>query len=244
MLQELNNNKSLNEYANKYDIHKLSREDIIKLMIKPYTIKEISTAFGINEKEFNMIKRKKGITNVKLQDIVRNIETILHYFDSTNRYISQKVRKEFVDILISLLVPDGITRKQFYIKKLSETNFSREKVLNDFMNKEIDFDYRIENLSSIISYIEKLLENKIETEKNNLFNCNNKELYNHLIQEKKSGKEFNKNDLTYEYLFELAITENIPDLLIANLFDMSKNEIRYLRKKYGSKRYQKLQRTY
>ena len=233
MLQELNDESLLSVYANKYEIDELSKEDIIKLMTKPYPIKEIIKSFGITEKEFNELRKKKGITNVELENIIRNIETILHYFDSMNRYISQKVRKDFINVLISLLVPDGIPRKQFYIKKLSETNFSREKVLNDFMNNEIDFDYRIENLSSIIPYIEKLLENKIETEKNNLFNCNNKELCNHLIQEKKSGKEFNKNDLTYEYLFKLAITENIPDTLIANLFNMSRNEIRYLRKKHG-----------
>lgn len=61
----------------------------------------------------------------------------------------------------------------------------------------------------------------------------NKELYNKLLAEKENGKVFSKVDLTKDILLELSINEGIIDSLIANLFNITKNQLRYLRKKYG-----------
>lgn len=57
-------------------------------------------------------------------------------------------------------------------------------------------------------------------------------LYEHLEEKKKNGKLFTKDNLTYDYLYQLSIVENIPDSLIANLFDMQKSSVKNLRKKY------------
>lgn len=61
----------------------------------------------------------------------------------------------------------------------------------------------------------------------------NRDKYNELLDMVKSGKNFTKKDLTYEILYELSINENVADVLIGNLFNMSINQVRYLRKKHG-----------
>lgn len=223
----------LDDYARKYDIHELSREDIIKLMTKPYITREITNAFGISEKEFNKIRKQMGLNNLQLENIKRDIKTILHYVDSKNRYISQNVRKKLINILISIMVPDNLPRRNFYIKKLLETDFNRQIVYNDFQFKEIDFDYRIEKFSSVIDHIEMIIDTLIEKEKNYFFSDNNEKIYNQLMAEKNEGKIFVKKDLSYDILFELAIVENIPDSMIADFYNISINEVRSIRKKFG-----------
>lgn len=221
----------LKEYASNYDVNDLSSEDIIKLITKPYLINEIAEAFGITEKELNDIKKKKGIKNVNLENIIRNIEVVLHYLDSKQLYFSDIIRKQIVESLIQAFII-VLPNKEFYKKKLYEIDFSRGKVIRDLYEKNIDIDYRLSNLSENIKTVEKLMESLIEQEKNYLL-YNAEKMYNQLCFEKENGKEFNKKDLTEDILYELAIIEGIPDSLIGSIFNMNKNEIRYLRRKVG-----------
>lgn len=228
-MQEL---EKLNEYATKHNIKDLTSEDIIKLMTTPYIIEDIANAFNISVKEFNEIRKQKGITNIVLEDTIRNIEAILAYIDDQNIFISEKIQKQIIDDFTKnylVITP----KKDFYIKTISEINFTREKILNDIVSKNIDIEYRINKLHNTIPYIKKQIEVLKEKEKHYFFNYNDQKLYKKLKEEKRNGKTFTKDDLTYDILFELAIIENMPDSLIAEVYDLTINQLRYLRKKYN-----------
>lgn len=62
---------------------------------------------------------------------------------------------------------------------------------------------------------------------------NDRNLYNELLNDKKNGKIFKKDDLTEDILYKLAIEENIADSLVGDIFNISKEQVRYLRKKYN-----------
>lgn len=57
--------------------------------------------------------------------------------------------------------------------------------------------------------------------------------YNKLLKEKKQGKKFSRNDLDYNTLYQLSIVENVIDNNIAELFNLTKNQVKYLRQKYN-----------
>ena len=63
----------LKYYADKYSIYDLSSEELIKLINKPYLVKEIAEAFNITTREFDNIRKQKEITNIYLEDTIRNI---------------------------------------------------------------------------------------------------------------------------------------------------------------------------
>lgn len=234
----------LKYYADKYSINDLSSEDIIKLINKPYLIEEITKAFNITTKEFNAIRKQKGITNIYLEDTIRNIEVILDYIDYQNSYISSNIRKELVAELAELLLI-GVPRKDIYIKNIKEIDFTREKVETDLASKEIDKDYRINSLEKVIEYAINKANTLKEQEKEYLFKKKDKRLYNELYEEKKNGKQFSREDLTYDILFELSIKEEIPDSLVADLFNISKNQLCYMRKQQGlSNKFMKKIETY
>lgn len=224
--------KELQIYANEHNINDLSSEEIIKLMIKPYCIGEIAEAFNITEKEFKNIKKQKGINNIILENTIRNIETILDHLDSKNKYFSNSIRKQLVNTLLQIFLT-SIPRKDFYIKKISEINFTREKVINDLKEKEIDKQWRLKSLTSIIIYIEQKMDNLIKKEKDYLLNDNHKKLYNYLKTEQDQGKIFKKENLTYDSLFELSIIERVSDQIIGSIYNMTKSQVRYQRKKLG-----------
>ena len=233
----------LKYYADKYSIYDLSSEELIKLINKPYLVKEIAEAFNITTREFDNIRKQKEITNIYLEDPIRNIEVILDYIDYQNSYISNKIRKELVDELAKLLLA-GVPQKDKYIKKILEIDFTREKVQKDLISKEIDRDYRINNLKKVLEYTINKANTLKEQEKEYVLN-DNKELYNELCEEKKNGKQFNREDLTYDILFELSIKEGIADSLVADLFNISKNQLRYMRKQQGlSNKFMKKIETY
>lgn len=229
MIQEIKEESLLKEYASKKSIYELSSEDIIKLMTT-YLAKEIAQAFGITEKEFKSIRKQKGIPNIILENIIRDIETILNYIDSKDRYISNRIRNKIVDKLIQNFT-GGLPKEEFYIRALCEINFTREKVINDLTKKNIDQEYRLNELSDILPIINRTVERLLKQEKIYLLEDNNKKLYNQLLEEKKNGKKFSKEDLTYDTLFELSIIENTPDSSIGEIFNIKKTQIRYIRQK-------------
>lgn len=233
----------LKYYADKYSIYDLSSEELIKLINKPYLVKEIAEAFNITTREFDNIRKQKEITNIYLEDTIRNIEVILDYIDYQNSYISNKIRKELADELAKLLLA-GVPQKDKYIKKISEIDFTREKVRKDLISKEIDKDYRINSLEKVIEYAINKADILKEQEKEYVLN-DNKELYNELYEKRKNGKQFSREDLTYDILFELSIKEGIPDSLVADLFNISKNQLRYMRRQQGlSNKFMKKIETY
>lgn len=197
----------LKYYSDKYSIYDLSSEELIKLINKPYLIEEITKAFNITAKEFDNIRKQKEITNIHLEDTIRNIEVILDYIDYQNSYISNKIRKELVNELSELLLI-GVPHKDKYIEKIKEIDFIREKVQKDLINKKIDKDYRINNLEKVIKYTINRANTLKEKEQEYIL-INKKELYNQLKEEQKNGRQFKKEDLTYDILYELSIKESI-----------------------------------
>jgi len=186
----------------------------------------------LTEKEFKDIKKQKGISNAILENMIRDIETVLNYIDSKGRYVSNTIRKKIVDKLIRSFTKNK-PKKDFYIEKLSEIDFSRKKVIDDLTDKEIDEEYRLKELSDILPEIDRTVERLLKQEKDFLLNDNNQKLYNQMLKESQNGKKFTKEDLTYDVMFELSIIENIIDISLAELFNMKKTQIRYLRKKMG-----------
>lgn len=229
MIQEL---ELLKDYASKHNINDLASEDIVKLMTTPYLIRDIADAFNISVEEFNEIRKQKGVTNVILEDTIRNIEAILAYINDQNILISENIQKKIVNDFTKdylIITP----KKDFYIKKISEIDFTREKILSDIVNKNIDVEYRINKLGDTIFYIKKRIKILKKEEKNYLLNHNDEKLYKKLSEEKKNGKIFKRDDLTRDILFELAIIENKADSLIADIYNLNKDQVRYLRKKYN-----------
>lgn len=224
--------KWLKEYASKHKIHDLSSEEIIKLMVHPYLISEICDVFNITEKEFNEIRKNKGITNINLEDSIRDIKTILQYIDDLGKYVSNNVRQKVVEYLNDLIFT-GVPRKNYYQKQILKTDFSREKILKDLEEKEIDQEYRLNKLKNILPSIEHLVSSLIEEEKTKILKYNKEQLYKKLCTEKEKGKKFTKEDLVYDVLYELSVIEGIPDSLVSDLFNIGVGEVRYLRKKYG-----------
>lgn len=233
----------LKYYSDKYSIYDLSSEELIKLINKPYLIEEITKAFNITAKEFDNIREQKEITNIHLEDTIRNIEVILDYIDYQNSYISNKIRKELVNELSELLLI-GVPHKDKYIEKIKEIDFTREKVQKDLINKKIDKDYRINNLEKVIKYTINRANTLKEKEQEYIL-INKKELYNQLKEEQKNGRQFKKEDLTYDILYELSIKEEIADSLVADIFNITKNQLRYIRKQQGlSNKFKKKIETY
>lgn len=219
----------LKYYAEKHNIYDMSSENLIRLITKPYPIKSIAKEFNITTKEFNNIKRQRGITNVILEDTIRNIEVILDYLDLQNSYISYNIRSQLIKEISNLLLSE-ISQRDNISQEILKINFSREKVKKDLIDKEIDKEYRINKLENIIEYISKKANKLKQEEKKHIFE-DNKKLYNKLSDEKKKGKEFSRKDLTYDVLFELAINEGIVDSLIGEIFNLTKSQINYIRRK-------------
>ena len=152
-------------------------------MAKPHLISEIADALCISEKELYSIKKYKNIEDIILEDIIRDIDTILNYLDLKDKFISNSIRKIIADEIITSSI-SSIPKKEFYRKKLSKIDFSREKVLNDLNEKEIDYTYRLEKLASIIPLIDKKVDSLLEKEKDYLLNYNHQKLYKQLSNEK------------------------------------------------------------
>jgi len=193
---------------------------------------EILKAFNISVKEFNDIRKEKGITNMHLEKCIRNIDVALYYFDNCGEYFSTKVRDKIIYMLISAsasLYP----KHDFYRKKLLEVDFSIENVENEISKKNIDFQYRLDNMEDIIDEIRDKITNLVQKEKTFILDYNNEQLYNRLLENIKNGKKYTKDDLTREILYELAIIENKSDALIGDIFNLNKGQVRNIRIKMG-----------
>ncbi len=214
-------------YTDNYIIYEISKIKILELTQDSQIKKELSSIFKIYD--------KKSITNKKqaqLENILVTIETLLNYIDSKERYISNKIRKMVASILIDIFT-ENIPEKDFYREKLYKNDFTRIHIMEDLKDKNINQNNLLESFPYFIPVLDKLVEKMLEKEKIYLFNSNNKKLYNQMIAEKAQGKIFHKEELTYDVLFELAIIENIPDSVVANIYNCTKNQIRYHRRKLG-----------
>ena len=229
MLQEKEQLDILEEYSNKYDVTELSSEDIIKLMQYPYLIEEIANVFYVSIEELNKIKKDKGVSNIYLENTVRNIEVILDYIENKNIYFGENVRKRLVKYLAYLLL-EGVPRKSKYITKILDMDFSRESIREDIIIKNIDKKNRINELGDILL----AAENKTKELKNSelaYFLDQNKQWYNQFKKAKDNGKIFGKEELTDEVMLELSIIENCTDSMIGDIFNLTVNQVRYIRSK-------------
>lgn len=220
------------EYAKSHDIYTLTSEDILKLLETPYIISEILTAFNISEKEFAQLRKEKGITNMYLENCVRNIDVVLYYFDNCGKYFSDKIRDKMISILVSV-ISSAYPKHNFYREKLLELDFSIKNVEKEINVKNIDVPYRLDIMQDIVNEIKDKIDVLIEQEKAFILNYNNDQMYNTLMQNIKNGKRYTKDDLTKEILYELAIIENKSDSLIGDIFNLTKNQVRNIRIKMG-----------
>lgn len=239
MVQELEEDDLiLRDYASKCSIYDLTSEDIIKLS-RVNSIGLIAKTFCVSTDEFMKVREQHGLQNIYLEDSIRNMEVILYHFDSGSRYFSNNVRNKIIDRMINIFGKTP-SKKDFYLRELSKCDFSREKVKEDLITKNIDIDDRMKEMVDFIPQIEMVMNFFIEKEKDYLIRYNNQSLYNQLREEKNQGRKFTREDLTYDTLFELSVIENVPDSLIGELCNLSKGQVRYLRIKVGLSNLQKI----
>lgn len=146
----------LEEYAKNNNIYDLSSEDILKLFEKSYIIKSIESAFNITSEELSKIRKEKEITNMHLEKSIRDICTILYYFDQKEEALSDKIRSKIIKLLI---ISKSSTRMkaEFYKKELLKFDFSKEKIKKEIEKRNIDVEYRLKKMSTVIEYLEKLI---------------------------------------------------------------------------------------
>ncbi len=166
----------LDYYSNNFTIDQLSSEDILKLTDNYIKI-EIVKAFNISIKEFDKIKKKKGIPNIYLENSIRNIAVLLNYIDTKGKDISDEFRKEFYSFLI-YAINQSIPHRDFYIENLSQIDFSRKQIKKLLLSKEIDIQYRLKKLDFLIPIIDQLVETFLQEKqksslKNNIEVLNN-----------------------------------------------------------------------
>lgn len=245
MIQESKEELFLKDYASKHNIYELSSEDIIKLMEKPYLKKEISTAFGIEEKDFDTLKKQKGITNVILENTIRNIEIVLFYIYSKNEFINNKIKDKIVNKLITVFI-ESVPKKEFYIKNIYKIDFTRENVIKDLLDKKVDINYRLENLSDIIEYIDKMVDILVKQDKKYLENFNNEQTEKQLYKENKLEKNNKKLEKVPNSEYK-----NFTDDIMININGENKlyhvnfsNEKYKTNKKVSNKKYYGTQHNY
>lgn len=152
----MEDSKLLDYYANNFTIDQLSSEDILKLTDN-YIRVQIARAFNISIEEFGSIKKKKGISNMYLENSIRDIAVILNYIDTEGKNVSNEFRESIHSTLIYAM-NQSIPHREFYIKALSQIDFSKEKVKELLINKNIDIQYRLKKLSHLISIINPFLQ--------------------------------------------------------------------------------------
>lgn len=167
-----------------------------------------------------------------LEKCIRNIDVALYYFDNCGEYFSTKVRDKIIYMLISASA-SVYPKHDFYRKKLLEVDFSIGNVEKEISKKNIDFQYRLDNMEDIIDEIRDKITNLVQKEKTFILDYNNEQLYNMLLENVKNGKKYTKDDLTREILYELAIIENKSDALIGDIFNLNKGQVRNIRIKMG-----------
>lgn len=217
----------------KYDnIFEISSEDFMKLVEYPFTLSEIQESFNLSDEEFKRFRKEKGIENTHLETAIRNIDSIIYRIDNDSRYISKNIRKRVISSLINVH-SSVFPKHNFYLNELLKFDYSVNSVKERILNRKVDLNYRLRNLESILYNIDNMIDTWREKEKNIFINYNEKKLYNQLLKEKKSGTIFKREDLTEDILYELSIIETIPDSLVSDIFNIKKEQVRYLRKKFG-----------
>ena len=93
----------------------------------PYLIEEIANVFYVSIEELNKIKKDKCVSNIYLENTVKNIVIILDYIENKNIYFGENVRKRLVKYLAYLLL-EGVPRKSKHITKILDMDFSRESI--------------------------------------------------------------------------------------------------------------------
>lgn len=225
-LEELND---LKEYVKTKKFDELNSEDILKIMYYPHIISEICEVFNISESKFNQIRKKLNINNIFVSNTYRDIICLLYYAN----YKYPNLQKEKLNNFLNEYLSDrfiSVANKQAYIKKLNSIDWFNLDLKRIIKENNIDLNYRFDNLKYEISAIKYLADREKEERLNDFINANknfnNTRVYNNLKNLKENGKPFTKNDLTYDILYQLSIVENIPDGLIGNIFDLTKEQVR------------------
>lgn len=146
--------KLLDYYSNNFTLNQLSSEDILKLMDN-YIRVQIARAFHISIEEFDKIRKKKGISNIHLENSIRDITVLLNYLDTEGKHISNEVRDRLISTLITATSQYN-PHRDFCMKSLSKIDFSKEKIKKLLVDKEIDIQYRSNKLDVPISIIDQL----------------------------------------------------------------------------------------
>lgn len=224
--------KQLLEYARNKNIEDLTSEDIMKLIDVPYIIEDITEAFNISKKEFDNIRKKYGIKNIYTESIYRDLVSILYYVNYKYPHFNKEKLKDFINLLL-ISITSSLPKGDYYKRELTKVDWLSFNYKDIIIEKNIDLNYRLnKKLLATLEYVDKLAWKDKEEQTQNYIQHLQVE-YNKLIKEKENGKTFSKENLTYEILYQLSIIEAVNDEMIGNIFELSKKEVTYIRKKHG-----------
>lgn len=199
-MPNLTEENNLKNFAKNHNIATLSSEDILKLTIlQAYALEEIALAFNTTKEEIQKIKKAKGLKNMILESKIRDIETLLNYIDTKNQNISNNIREKIISILIHNIIPTTLAHRDFYIKQLIAKDFSRQNILQDLKTKQIDQEYRLNELKPVLPFLEYQIKKLIEEGLNNKFQTQISDHPEMLMYFTKNENRDLKNINNYEY---------------------------------------------
>lgn len=225
------NLKPLYQLSKQKEFSDLNSEDLMKLIEKPFLISEIIEAFDITEKEFNNLRKKYNITNIYIEQIYRDLISILYYANYKYPHLQKAKLEKYITFFIKSCTKQ-IKKHLYYEKQLNNINWlylNYPQIINE---KNIDLDYRFNSNIYQLNNIDMLAKIQKEENKNNYI-YNLKEKYKFLLYQKNNGQTFTKDDLTYDTLYQLSIIESVSDENIGELYNLSKGQVKNLRKKYN-----------
>lgn len=166
----------------------LDIEDILKLTDNNLINYTLQIYFDLSLKEVKQIRKIKNITNIALENLIRNLIVIYDFLETNYPDQSKKIMQIIVP---QLAQTNGKIhgKEDFFVRKISEINWNHMNPKQEIIKRKIDVQYRQEKLKEIIFILEKaILKNQAQkiiktTNKNSSY----KETY-HLKKKPKQSK--------------------------------------------------------
>lgn len=169
----------------------------------------------INLENINLNEYEKKVFNSKFELII----VVMNYLKNNYNF-----NKDEISSIIKLHIDNNCSideeKYRTLLNEIDWINLNLEYYIFEF---NIDIEKVINNSKREFLVLDNLFIENIE----------NKNYYQKLVKEKEDGKVFNKEDLTYEYLYNLSVIENNSDTLIAELFNLKPSQVKNLRKKFN-----------
>ena len=133
-------------------------EDLMKLIAKNDSIEKIANTFDISEKKLNDILKNNNISNIHLEQIYRNLISILYYTNYKYPELNERKLKNLINLYIKNST-NSLSSQDYYMKKLRSLNWLTIDYRKCIIEKNIDLNYRLTNNYNILKDIDKIAYN-------------------------------------------------------------------------------------